>query len=233
MEGLHDIDAASLKRKFFLRIPDGYDGKKAWPVVFAFHGAGNKTASWFDTNTGWRAANEAKAVMLFPESLTAGGNHTWMTASQHPSNLAFVEAMIDWAKKNICIDPSRIFSTGQSSGAYFSQTLACQRGDLFRAVASNSGGERYFENCRGNPGVMISYGKGDESVHVNAANAALKFWIARNGCKAEAPMPVDPSPCVQYSGCKEGAPLILCAHGGGHDWPGYANKGFWDFFAKF
>jgi polyhydroxybutyrate depolymerase len=233
MEGLHNIDVAGMKRVFFLRIPNDYDGKKAWPMVFAFHGAGNKTASWFDTNTGFRAANEDKAVMLFPESLTAGGNHTWMTASQHPANLAFVDAMIDWVKKNICIDPSRIFATGQSSGAYFGQTLACQRGDVIRAVATNSGGERYFENCKGNPGVMLSFGKADESSHTTAAAKATKFWIERNGCTAEGPMGVDPAPCVQYTGCKMGSPFVLCARADGHGWPGFANQAFWKFFAQF
>ncbi len=233
MDGIQNIDAANMKRRFFLRVPDSYDGKKAWPLVFAFHGAGNKDATWFDTNTGFRAENEAKAILIFPESLTNGGSHTWMTASQHPANLAFVDAMVDWAKKTLCIDPTRIFSTGQSSGAYFSQTMACQRGDLFRAVASNSGGERYFENCKGNPGVMLSYGKGDEASHTTAAQKATTFWVARKACKADAPMNVDPAPCVSYTGCKDGVPFVLCAHGGGHDWPGYANKGFWNFFDSF
>jgi polyhydroxybutyrate depolymerase len=233
MEGLHDLDVGGLKRVFFLRIPAAYDGKKAWPVVFGFHGAGDKTASWFDTNTGFRAENEDKAVMLFPESLTAGGTHTWMTLSQHPANLAFVDALVDWAKKNICIDPSRIFATGQSSGAYFGQTMACQRGDVFRAVATNSGGKRYFDNCKGNPGVMLSYGKGDDATHMTDATDAAAFWIARKGCKPDAPMPIDPSPCVQYSGCMPGGPFVLCAHPGGHPWPDFANKGFWKFFAQF
>ena len=40
MEGLHDIDVAGLKRVFFLRIPAGYDGKKAFPVILFLHGAG-------------------------------------------------------------------------------------------------------------------------------------------------------------------------------------------------
>jgi polyhydroxybutyrate depolymerase len=232
MEGLHDMMVDGMARKFFLRIPAAYDGKKAWPVVFAFHGAGDKTASWFDTNTGFRAENEDKAVMLFPESLTSGGSHTWMTASQHPANLAFVDAMIDWTKKNICVDPSRIFATGQSSGAYFGQTMACQRGDVFRAVATNSGGERYFENCKGNPGVMLSYGKGDDASHINAAMMATKFWIERNMCKPDGTMPIDPAPCVQYS-CKQGSPFVLCARPDGHPWPAFANKGFWKFFSQF
>jgi predicted esterase len=232
MEGLHDLMVDGMARKFFLRIPDTYDGKKAWPVVFGFHGAGDKTASWFDTNTGFRAENEDKAVMLFPESLTSGGSHTWMTASQHPANLTFMDALVDWTKKNICIDPSRIFATGQSSGAYFGQTMACQRGDVFRAVATNSGGERYFENCKGNPGVMLSYGKADDQSHVTAAQMATKFWIERNMCKPDAPMPIDPSPCVQYS-CKQGSPFVLCARPDGHPWPALANKGFWKFFSQF
>ena len=55
----------------------------------------------------------------------------------------------------------RLFATGQSSGGYFSQTLGCQRGHVFRAVAPSSGGWRDFENCMGNPGVWMSHGKTD------------------------------------------------------------------------
>jgi poly(3-hydroxybutyrate) depolymerase len=231
--GYHDIDVGGLKRRFILRVPATYDGKKAWPVVFAFHGAGNQNASTFDKGFAFGPENKDKTILIYGESLSSGGSNTWMTLSQHPANMAYVDAMIDWAKKNLCIDPTRIFSTGQSSGGYFSQTLACQKGDVFRAVASNSGGERYFENCKGNPGVMLSYGKGDESSHTTAAMKATTFWIARKMCKADGPMPVDPSPCVSYQNCKDGIPFVLCAHPGGHPLPGYAPKGFWNFFDSF
>jgi poly(3-hydroxybutyrate) depolymerase len=232
-EGYHDIQVGDLKRRFILRVPSTYDGKKAWPLVFAFHGAGNQTAATFDKGFAFRPENEEKTIMIFGESLSSGGSNTWMTLSQHPANMAYIDALIDWSKKNLCMDPTRIFSTGQSSGGYFSQTLACQKGDVIRAVASNSGGERYFENCKGNPGVMLSYGKGDEASHTTAAAKATKFWIERKGCKPDAPMPVDPSPCVSYTGCKDDIPFVLCAHPGGHPLPAYAPKGFWNFFDSF
>jgi hypothetical protein len=33
------------------------------------------------------------------------------------------------------------------------------------------------------------------------------------------PKPVDPSPCVECSGCKDGVPFVFCEHNGGHPWP--------------
>ena len=232
-EGIQNIQAAGIGRRFMLRIPDTYDGQKPWPVIFAFHGAGNQDATTFDRSFGFRAENESKAVLVFPESLTNNGSHTWMTLSQHPSNVAFVDAMVAWLKEKLCINPSRIFATGQSSGGYFSQTMGCQRGDLFRAVASNSGGERYFENCQGNPGVLISFGRNDQNSHTTAARKARDFWVERKSCMPDNPEPVEPSPCVSYRGCKDGIPLVYCEHGGGHPWPDYATKGFWNFFDSF
>ena len=75
-EGLHTLKVGAMNRRFFLRLPAGYDGKTPAPVIFGFHGAGNKDAAWFDTNTGLRRENEDKAVLVFGESLFRPGSTT-------------------------------------------------------------------------------------------------------------------------------------------------------------
>jgi len=228
MEGVHELMVGAMKRRFFLRVPSSYDGKKPWPVVFAFHGAGNKSASWFDTNTDLRPQLEEKAVLLFPEGpAKPDGSLSWVYLS--PENVLFADAMIDWLKKNVCIDPSRLFATGQSSGGYMAMTLGCQRGNVFRAVATSSGGILEPGVCTGNPHVLMRTGKADTASTRESVVKTRDFWTMHKGCSAEPPMSIAPAPCVSYPGC--GASVIWCEDGGSHGWPSYATRAMWDLFS--
>jgi poly(3-hydroxybutyrate) depolymerase len=233
-EGIHTLAVGALQRKFFLRMPAAYDGTQPWPVVFAFHGAGNKSASWFDTNTDLKAQLEEKAVLVFPEGpAKPDGTLSWVYLS--PQNVLFVDAMIDWLKKNACIDPARLFATGQSSGGYMAMTLGCQRGDVFRSVATSSGG--IFDPttmaapgpCVGTPGVFLRTGKADTASTHDSVVKTRDFWSAQKGCADDPPQATDPAPCVRYAGCR-GA-VIWCEDGGSHDWPSYATRGMWGLFS--
>jgi polyhydroxybutyrate depolymerase len=234
-EGVHDLMVGGSSRKFFLRVPSAYDGKQAWPVIFAFHGAGNKSASWFDTNTDLKVTTQEKAVLVFPEGpARPDGMLSWVFMS--PQNVLFVDAMIDWLKKNACIDPSRLFATGQSSGGYMAMTLGCQRGDVFRAVATSSGG--IFDPtgvlqpgpCVGTPGIFLRTGKADTASTHDSVVKTRDFWLMHRGCNSDPPRAVAPVPCGQYAGCS--APVIWCEDGGSHGWPPYASQGMWDFFSR-
>jgi poly(3-hydroxybutyrate) depolymerase len=231
MQGYHTIQVGAAMRKYILRLPAAYDGKKPWPVIFAFHGAGGQDATTFDNGFGFKAANGDKAVLVFGEALPRpAGGRSWMIDTA--ANMAFMDALIEWLKNNVCIDSSRLFATGQSSGGYFSQTLGCQRGHVFRAVAPSSGGIRDFVNCMGNPAVWMSHGTGDAGTLKDVADAK-KYWLDHKKCSLTGMKPVDPAPCVAYQGCVDNVPFIFCEHNGGHPWPPYATKGVWTFFSQF
>ena len=233
-EGLHTLKVGARDRRFFLRLPAGYDGKTPGPVIFGFHGAGNKDAAWFDTHTGLRRENEDKAVLVFGESLFRPGSTTersWQEEAQLPDNLAYIDATVAWLRANLCIDNRRLFAAGQSSGAYFSQTLACHRGDVFRAVASSDGGERLFQDCKGHPGAFIRYRPGSAGGGADSKKAR-DFWIEHNNCRPGT-QPTNTPPCLAYAGCAEDAHLWECPDGGDHDWPAYMDKGVWNFFSQF
>jgi polyhydroxybutyrate depolymerase len=229
MEGVQQLMVGAMNRKFFLRLPSTYDGKKPWPVVFAFHGAGNKSAAWFDTNTDLKAQLEEKAVLLFPEGpAKPDGSLSWVYLS--PENVLFADAMVDWLKKTLCIDPSRLFATGQSSGGYMAMTLGCQRGTVFRAVATSSGGILEPGTCTGNPHVLMRTGKADTASTRDSVVKTRDFWIMHKGCSAEPPRAIDPAPCVSYAGCG-GATVVWCEDGGGHGWPSFATRAMWNLFS--
>jgi polyhydroxybutyrate depolymerase len=231
-EGVHDLMVGGTNRRFFLRVPATYDGKKPWPVVFAYHGAGKKSASWFDTNTDLRPQLQDKAVLVFPEGpAKPDGLLSWVFMSD--ANVVFTDVMITWLKANLCIDPSHLFATGQSSGGYMALTLGCARGDVFRAVGTSSGG--FFDlpaACTGTPDMFIRTGKADTASTRDTVIKARDFFLEHKKCSKEPPTAVAPAPCVSYGGCEGGARVIYCEDGGAHDWPSFATKGMWDLFTR-
>jgi len=124
-----------------------------------------------------------------------------------------------------------VFAAGQSSGAYFAQTLACHRGDVFRAVASSDGGERLFDACRGHASAFIRYRPAGLSA--GDSRRARDFWIQHNGCRAGSTQSTNTPPCVAYAGCQGDTRLWECTDDGAHDWPAYMDRGVWTFFSLF
>ena len=133
-----DDQATGKSRTFIIRMPTGYDGKRALPVMFAFHGAGGGAAAFEKGVFGTLSKMAAdKAVRIFPQAF--GGN-TW--SRDEDDDVKFMDALIAWLGTKVCYDTARVFAVGQSSGSYFSHRFACDRGNIVRAVATNSGGQR-------------------------------------------------------------------------------------------
>ena len=85
-----------------------------------------------------------------------------------------------------------------------SLTLGCQRGDVFRAVASCSGGMVETGNCRGNPTVWLRTGQADSAGTIQSVTMARDFWLDDKGCSRDGPQPVPGAPCLTYRGCRTG-----------------------------
>jgi poly(3-hydroxybutyrate) depolymerase len=225
--GVQTIMATGNSRRFILRMPGGYDGRRALPLMFAFHGAGGGAASFETGAFGALSRMTAdRAVRVFPDALTG----TW--SRDEKDDLLFIDAVIEWLKPRVCFDTARVFATGHSSGAYFSHRLACNRGKLIRAVATNSGGQRReypLGPCDGPVAAWMSTGSSDNPGHVMGTQGARDEWLKTNRCGAERPIPASPSPCVAHPGCPRGFAVHYCQHPGGHALPGFASAAIFQF----
>jgi poly(3-hydroxybutyrate) depolymerase len=225
--GTQTIMSTGRSRQFIIRMPTGYDGKKPLPVMFAFHGAGGGATS-FEGGAFGRISQMAadKAVRIFPQAL---GN-TW--SRDEPDDVMFMDNLMAWLNMRVCYDTSRVYATGHSSGAYFSHRLACDRGNVIRAVATSSGGQRRERalDCK-TPisGAWLSTGLGDNPGHVMGTRQARDVWLKLGGCQASGATPTTPSPCVSYPGCRPGFVVHYCEHSGGHALPGYGVNGIYNF----
>jgi poly(3-hydroxybutyrate) depolymerase len=194
-------------------------------VVFLFHGLGGDGAQ-IRSYLGLEAEAAGQALMVYPDGrvIPSAGRTAWEVA-----DLAFFDAMVSEVSAAYCVDPSRIFAAGHSYGAYMTNVVGCQRGDVVRAIAAVSGGA-LGGTCRRPLPVWLAHGDADQVVPQSEGIAARDQWRATNGCSSNS-VPTTPAPCVSYVGCAADAPVTWCSFSGNHyPLPAYTRPAIWDFF---
>ena len=231
--GTFMIDVAGMMREYIVKIPDGYDSSKPYKLVFAWHYLGGSAAGiaggFGGGYYGLESRAQGTAIFVAPEGIDAAWPNTG------GRDVAFATAMVDWMRTNYCIDNARIFSVGFSYGAIMSNTVGCQMGDVFRAIAPMSGsGPRSFGggSCKGPVAAWLAHGTSDGTVSFASGQGSRDHWVEANGCDAQT-MPTDPSPCVAYQGCDDGFPVTWCEFAGGHTQFSGAGAAIWTFFSQF
>lgn len=97
---LRAIRVLDRERVFYVRVPAKYDPKRAYPVIFRWHGSGGNGLSG-GLGIEFSAADDAIVV-------GADGLHwDW---SEGSADLAFFDRMLDVMEKKYCIDRHRVFS---------------------------------------------------------------------------------------------------------------------------
>ncbi len=237
-EGL-SVTAAGKARTYVRSLPAAYDAARAYPLVFVFHSGGRTGASARDY-FGFAGIAEDKAVFVYPDGIE--GEWDLDSPAGKNADIAFFDAILAETLSTLCVDSTRVFATGSSMGAYFTNQLGCRRGSKLRAIAPHEGSGPYDVDsaydeaghlkCPESPvAAMVFHGENDTSVKLEDGKATRDHWVWANGCKG-APAPTSPSPCVAYQGCTK--PVLWCQIPGGthriwQDGP----KATWDFFASF
>jgi poly(3-hydroxybutyrate) depolymerase len=235
------IDVAGTQREYIVALPEGYDPSTPYKLIFGWHGLGGSASQVAGGFGGgyYGLQNRAGGTVIFvagqglPTETPIGNGAGWPNTGGR--DVAFVRALVDWLRGNYCIDDARIFSVGMSFGGIMSNTLGCQMGDVFRAIAPMAGsGPRAFGGamCVGQVAAWLSHGNTDEIVTFASGQASRDHWVTSNGCDSTT-ADVAPSPCVAYQGCDDGHPVHWCEFDGGHTVPGFASEAIWDFFSMF
>jgi len=247
--GNQTITVGSRARTYLLSVPRNYDGSTPLPLVFGWHGSGG-TGNWARQQFAIEPAAAGGAIFVYPDGLGAAGYTDWDRAATG-LDVDLFDTLVDYLTSTYCVDRARIFSTGLSAGAYFTNDLGCFRGGVLRAIAPVAGGPPSSSDsspvtCTGNVGAWIAHASNDNLVDFTTGGIATRdFWIARNGCSTTlAPVTVSPAECVEYQGCRPDLPVVWCVHSEGHSWPSMANcldggvcfdagPAVWAFFARF
>lgn len=233
-----EIRVFNRNRTYQLRIPANYNPDRAYPLIFRWHGAGgNGLSGGMDIE--FSAGNDA--IIVSPDGL----NKTWnantddedlllnidsteILFNTDPVNLQFFDRILEKISRQYCIDHNRIYSYGFSAGGFFSNLLACERGDILRANAAIAGGPR-GGNCKGKVASWFLHDLDDTVVPIKKGLTARDRALLMNDCSSRT---IDAGTgCVKYLGC-ESAPVIWCeSKGYGHNIRGdFAPTRVWKFF---
>ena len=242
----YSITVGTLTREYILSVPSNYNPNTPYRLIFGWHPWGGSAMQVAGTgNSGYyglKGASNNQAILVSPEGLDFGGNGLgW--GNTNGQDIAFLRAMLDRFKSEMCIDEGRIFSTGFSFGGMMSNAVACS--GLARAVAPMAGNAT--SGCvSGTTRVayMGFHGDDDTVVSIASGRSSRDTIVQRNGCTTTT-VPVTPSwcdglsannmpcNCVSYQGCAAGYPVTWCEFNGPHTPAPNSAATLWTFFSQF
>jgi len=170
------IDVAGTPREVIVDVPDSVKPGTPAPVLLDFHGFGHSGAGVWNVSGFKTLAERDGFITAYPEGLpihlTLRGEEVdgagWqMDAVADNRDVAFTTALLDQLERDYCVDHRRVYSTGFSNGAFFSQVLACALSGRIAAVAPVSGGTLRFDCKPARPvPILIQNGSEDELIPV-------------------------------------------------------------------
>ncbi len=249
------MQSGGLERQYLLTVPEGYDGTTPLPLVFALHALMEPhtlpaSLAGFDA-----MAEDYDFVAVSPAGLTDPQPY-WIAAPADPNrDLDYINDLLDRLEADLCLDTTKVFSTGLSNGGQLSSLLACQMSDRITAVAPVAGVELSDPGLCGEPvPVMAFHGDADFVVPYDGGgldaaaiadqnfwhgdippgvpehhgvDSAMANWAELNGCDPE-PVEENISDEVvrrEWQGC-EADTVLYVVLGGGHTLPGHVWEGF-------
>jgi polyhydroxybutyrate depolymerase len=229
----YTIDVSGSSREYILDVPEDYDPTNPYRLIFGWHWRGGQAsdvsggAIGGGPYYGLKSRAAGSTIFVSPEGIDNG----W--ANTGGSDIEFLDAMLELFQSELCIDNSRIFSTGFSYGGMMSIAVGCAKGGVFRAIAPMSGAP--YSGCEDGdqPVAFLGiHGDADNVVPLSNGEQGRDEFLARNNCDTQT-MPTEPSGCVAYQGCDAGYPVTWCQFSGGHSPPNFASETVWDFFSQF
>jgi poly(3-hydroxybutyrate) depolymerase len=173
-----------------------------------------------DPYYGLQAFAGDSSIFVVPQGLTDMGGAGWFNPNNRDVN--FTDDMLAAVTGDLCVDESRVFTTGFSFGGAISYKLACARQEKFRAavvygtgpIAGNTPSE-----CTKPIAFLGVHGVDDGTFEYvdDGLNSVLNLFVGTNGCTAQTP----PLPgqnehvCTSFQGCEDGYPVRFCGFGAG------------------
>jgi polyhydroxybutyrate depolymerase len=234
-------------RNYFLKLPRNYDNTRAYPLVMSGGGCG--ATNGVSGNGGGANAlpdDQDFAVQVglsyvYPQNAGA----CFADGFADTPDLPYFDAVLAEVQKSSCVDKSKVFMSGFSSGAWETYMLSCARAGVIRGVGTQAGGLRSVRPpCTGIPvAAFLTAGTNDANpIHnvdsktgFDSGSAPARDVILKtNGCATAetAPYTSDKAPatwnCKQYTSCPKAYPVIWCEIPGGHG--AGSPSAFWPFW---
>lgn len=205
------LSVAGTDRQWWVWLPTNYDPQKPYPLVFNFHGCGSS-----DNIVPMNKVTADKAILVRATGISDG---VCWDANATGNDVKFFDQMLADVSAKRCVDTSRVFATGYSSGSWLVNTLDCERGDKLRASGTVSGGTYGDKSkCVGKYARIFIHDQDDTDNAISAGDdKELPRLVTANHCMPQSdtnPVMEAPAPCARYQGCDPGFPVIWCQTSG-------------------
>lgn len=137
-----------ISREYIVYIPASYDGSKAYPLLFSFHGGSGSSSGFINTNDMRPVADTAAFIAIYPQGAIdydavepgIDPSTSWIhKAPTDHDDINFIAAIIDTLANEYVVDENRVYACGYSEGAIFSYELGCRLNHKIAAFAAVSG----------------------------------------------------------------------------------------------
>jgi polyhydroxybutyrate depolymerase len=251
------LSAGGLARTFVHYAPANLNPNEPAPVVIVAHGWLQTGQAMYDLAQYQKLADREGFVLTYPDGEPASVGPWNVGVGACPSTLlvlptatgddqAFIDAMLDFADADQCLDRQHVFVTGFSMGGYFTNETGCLRSNV-AGIAAHSGGSHDLSACPVvHKPVILFHGTSDGLIPVACGTEARQRWVAHNGCGTEVEsVAVMGGHCEYSKGCPADGQVALCLFDGmDHGWAGgQGSQGFpsyesaselgWAFFKKY
>jgi polyhydroxybutyrate depolymerase len=179
VDGAREITTGGQTATFNVNLPDDYDAMTPMPLGFGFHGFGNDECG--PDQGECRGFAMLPAVTVYMKSISDG----WEQSEVREQNITFWQDVLALMKDEYCIDQSRVFIAGVSSGGQFIEHLTCRFGDTLWQTTAVSAGAVQLQDCLGTPPVLVIHGVTDQAGGYGEDTAAI--FAERNGCSETPP----------------------------------------------
>lgn len=239
------LDFGGLVRTYVVHAPAGVSHPVG--LVVNLHGGGG-TGRGEEALTHYDAVADAHGfVVVYPDGIDknwADGRGASEPNRRGIDDVGFISALVSKLAADYGIDAGHIFATGMSNGAFMTNRLACDRADLFAAIAPVSGTLGVNVECTPSRPVAVleihgtadpivpfdggaMIGRGGPSTIVSAPSM-VERWRDIDGCQSDPGQDVLPRNSdgtevhrFTTTSCADGTAVVFMAvDNGGHTWPG-------------
>lgn len=158
-----------IERNYIVSVPQSYNGKKVFPVVFMLHGTGGDGEQSYN-NSGWKELGEQENILtVFPTGLVRCNNdegvmsistkwnsqptNNWSYCQNvtAPDDVKFLSQIIDELIQKYKIDSKRIYFVGFSNGGQMCAKLSIYLSDRIAAIVESAGSFNIDSTITWNP----------------------------------------------------------------------------------
>jgi polyhydroxybutyrate depolymerase len=231
-------------RNALLYIPESANNTTPKKLLFAFHGRTNSNEQVRGYYR-FEKYNPNDYIIIYPSGLRRSDQtFSWSNPGDKKTELRdyqLFDKLLVNLLDNYCVDTRHIYIAGHSLGAWFTNSLTCNRGDIVRGSGS-LGGSSVNTKCAGPVASMVLHNPKDRLSPIQSGYFALDIHKKQNSCKNDqsvSTQPQDQYHCQKYTSCYKDIPVVWCPHTYDygwknqyypHNWPSETGKHILNFF---